>query len=358
MKTRLCIAALAVVPLFLPAQAEDCGKLVSYGTIPLTQIEGIAAEFVPVEIAGAQKLMLLDTGADVTTLSNKTAAELKLDTTRNSNIRIYDVTGAMSDQFVKAPLKIGAMRGDKVNFMLGTVHLDDFSDPRVAGRLGADILDKFDLSVDYGAHTVALLDQNHCEGQVVYWPERPIAVITFDLVQGSALQSVRAEYQRRIDEPTPRVQHIGELLATGGLHIIFPVMLDGVEIMAQLDTGDSISILEQKKAERSFGIVVGSPDTPAASVPNGAPIAWKHRFKSLSLAGIAVSNPEVLIVPDKVSEHVNTWSTGTLLDNRANSAKSTPSLLLGRNVLKQLHIYIAYKEQKIYITAAGTPKAN
>jgi hypothetical protein len=36
MKTRLCIAALAVVPLFLPAQAEDCGKLIGYGTVPLT----------------------------------------------------------------------------------------------------------------------------------------------------------------------------------------------------------------------------------------------------------------------------------------------------------------------------------
>ena len=32
-------------------------------------------------------------------------------------------------------------------------------------------------------------------------------------------------------------------------------------------------------------------------------------------------------------------------------------MLIGMNVLRHLHIYIAYKEQKIYITPAGAPAA-
>ena len=31
-----------------------------------------------------------------------------------------------------------------------------------------------------------------------------------------------------------------------------------------------------------------------------------------------------------------------------------PDILLGMNVLKHLHVYIAYKEKKLYITPAGT----
>jgi hypothetical protein len=30
-------------------------------------------------------------------------------------------------------------------------------------------------------------------------------------------------------------------------------------------------------------------------------------------------------------------------------------MLIGMNVLRHLHIYVAYKEQKIYITPAGAP---
>jgi hypothetical protein len=32
-------------------------------------------------------------------------------------------------------------------------------------------------------------------------------------------------------------------------------------------------------------------------------------------------------------------------------------MLIGMNILRHLHIYIAYKEHKLYITPAGTPTA-
>ena len=319
MKFHLCLAATTATLLFIPVHAEDCGKLISYGSIPLTRIEGDRREFVPVEIAGVPKLMMLDTGMPFTTMTSAAARELQLESTR-TDVKLYDLTGAKADQFVSAPIKIGNMRGSKIGFMLSPSSLDDFGDPRVAGALGADILKNFDISIDFGAHTFTMLNQNHCEGQGVYWPERPLIVIPFKI------QSDR---------------------------VVLPVTLDGHEVKAQLDTGASDSALEKGKAERSFDLVMGSADTPVAADLNGAKglTTWKHRFKSLSLAAIEMTNPEIRIIPDKISEQINNWSTGTMLDQKAPSMEQPP-MLLGVDVLRHLHIYIAYREKNLYITPA------
>jgi len=323
MKIRLCLAAAAL--LLLPARAEDCGPLMIVSTVPLTHLEGHASEFVPVEIAGTPKLMMLDTGAAFTLMSTAVADELHLES-RPATVKLYDVTGAKTDRFVSTKFKIGTLQGDGIQLMLSPTSLSDFGDPRVVGLLGASILSHYDVSIDFGAHTLALLSPNHCDGRVVYWPERPVAIVPFKLQYGS--------------------------------QIILNVTVDGKEVVAQLDTGASGSTLERKKAERSFDIVPGSADTPAVGNLNGAEglTMWKHRFKSLSLAGIEVANPEIHIIPDKISNKVNTWSTGSLLDQKANSVEEPP-MLLGMNVLKDLHIYIAYKEKKLYITPSGKPAA-
>jgi len=322
--SRFCLAAVAAALFLLPAQAENCAPLAIYTTIPLTHIDGYASEFVPVEIAGVPKLLLLDTGAFFSTITSATVDELHL-RPRDASIYIFDVTGAKASRYVSTTFKFGTLQGDGIQFMLSPSSIDDFGDPRVAGLLGASILAGYDLSIDFGAHTLTLLSPNHCDGKVVYWPERPVAMIPFKL------------------------QNRNEIILT--------VTLDGKEVVAQLDTGASSSTLEKKKAARLFDIVPGSADTPVAGNLNGAEgvTTWKHRFKSLSLAGIEVANPEIKIIPDKISEKVNTWSTGSLLDARANGNRDEAPMLLGMNVLKDLHIYIAYKEKKLYITSSGKP---
>jgi predicted aspartyl protease len=323
MKSHICLVAAAAL-LLIPAQAEDCGKLLSYGAVPMIEIAGESSEFVPVEIGGVPKLMLLDTGAYYTMMSSRTADELDLKSTLANPV--YDVTGAKSDRLVTTSLKIGNLRGDGIQFMLSTSSLEDWGDPRVAGLLGASILVSYDISIDFGAHTLTLISPKHCEGQAVYWPERPIAIIPFKLWQGG--------------------------------QIILPVTLDGREVKALLDTGASTSTLEKGKAERTFDLVLGSADTPVSIDLNGTKglTTWKHRFKLLSLAGIDVANPEIRIIPDKIGEKVNTFSTGTMLDKKANSIEEPP-MLLGMDVLEHLHIYIAYREKKLYITPASTPPA-
>lgn len=301
--------------------AGDCPPLAIYAKIPLAQVEGWNAELVPVQIAGVPKLMLLDTGAYFSTLKPETVNELQLKAAP-ATIKLYGLTGNKSESFVSTAFGIGGMHGNGIQFMVDDMN---WGDKQAVGLLGASILTNYDLSIDFGAHRLDLISPNHCDGNVVYWPERPITEIPFKLKDR--------------------------------WKIILPVTLDGKEVMAQLDTGASRSTLLKDKAERSYNVVVGSADTPVAGNLNGEEgvTTWKHQFKSLSLAGIEVANPVISIIPDKMSDKLNTWSTGNLLDRKAHD-DNDPPMLLGMNVLRSLHIYIAYREKKLYITPASKPQ--
>ena len=63
--------------------------------------------------------------------------------------------------------------------------------------------------------------------------------------------------------------------------------------------------------------------------------------------------PEIDLLPDMVSNPARpTLGAGSLIRD---TDADLPDVILGMNVLSKLHLYIAYKEAKLYITAAGTP---
>jgi len=55
-----------------------------------------------------------------------------------------------------------------------------------------------------------------------------------------------------------------------------------------------------------------------------------------SLGGVSVENPDLLLYP-----------------RGAMALPGDPELILGMGILRQLHMYIAYKERKLYVTAAS-----
>lgn len=322
MYSRLFMAAFAALLCMSSLKAEECGPLRMHGVIALKQIDGIPQEFVPVEIAGQPKLMMLDTGAFFTTMTHKVANELKLTSHRNSIFKQTDLTGNESGEYVSAPMTIGTLKSSSSDFVLQSLS-QSWDDTNMAGLLGANIFRNFDISIDFGAHTLSFIDQDHCDGKVVYWPGNPIAVIPFKLQ---------------------------------GTEIVLQVTLDGHELTAQLDTGAGTSTLFRDKAEHKFGLVMGSADTPVSGDLNGKEglTTWKHRFQSLSLAGLEVNNPEIHILPDVIGQKIqDQFTTGSLLDRKVDT--HAPVMLIGMNVLKHLHIYIAYREKKLYITPASKP---
>jgi hypothetical protein len=75
----------------------------------------------------------------------------------------------------------------------------------------------------------------------------------------------------------------------------------------------------------------------------------------LSFGGITVSNPHMVIYPDLMGkrDYDNTTLTGSMIAHADDGMQD--ELLIGMDVLRQLHVYIAYGEQKLYITPPDQP---
>ena len=320
----LCLAVLAADP----AHAEECGPLHVIASIALTPSKDGLQEFVPVTLVGKEKLFLLDTGGLFSEILPKTADELGLER-KTAPLRAYSVTNEYSDQYVSAPFQLGRLKADRFDFMLYP-EKDALSErPDVVGILAPDMLAHFDVDLDFGAQKLNLISQEHCPGRVLYWKSESVAVVPFTFLDDG--------------------------------HIVAPVKLDGHTEYALLDTGAGYTALRAQVAEERYGLKLGSPDTQEAGSLNGHKDlkTYSHIFSSLEFEGVSVVNPAVHLIPDKGG-----WlSIDTAAPNRgsrivdAGNDESRRTMLIGMDVLRHFHLYIDYRDQKLYITPASTSAA-
>jgi hypothetical protein len=82
---------------------------------------------------------------------------------------------------------------------------------------------------------------------------------------------------------------------------------------------------------------------------------YRRRFNSLAFEGVTVSNPMIVIMPNMMG-NVNPGAprTGSIIREDRNGL---PNVILGMNVLSEMHLYTGYKERKLYMTAANPQAA-
>ena len=136
---------------------------------------------------------------------------------------------------------------------------------------------------------------------------------------------------------------------TGG-HITLPVMLDGHLLWAALDTGASITTLSPwmrpDRSLRSRPGLAGQCVRRNRDGDNDPPVKINtHTLSLMTFEGVQVTHPVVMIVPVRLNG----------ADSRRNFRRwrnRPPDLIIGMEVLRTLHIYIAFQERKLYITRA------
>jgi len=265
--------------------------------------------------------MLLDTGGAMTEITTEAADELHL-SRRQGNFRLYNIYGESSDTFAEASLAIGPLKADRVALAIAPGRYVFGEDFELAGVLAPDILKHYDIDVDFGSDKLSLFSPDHCEGKVIYWKTDTVAVVPM------------------------RVLHSG--------HIMVSVLLDGQPVIAILDTGAWHTTLSVPVAESQFGLKLGSAQAPQTGNLTGKPNAYvyRHVFQTLAFEGIVVQNPQVEIIPDllhQVAADAAAPVTGTRIGD-PRKLESAASMLIGMNILRHFHIYIAYKEQRLYVT--------
>jgi hypothetical protein len=303
----------------VPALGEACGPLKIVASVPLMATPDEREVFVPVSLQGQRKYMLLDTGGALDEITPQTAAALGLRSYRTPTLRFYDLRGNFVDHATVVPnFAIGNLVGHNVNFVIGPDYLfADRSD--IAGILGPGILRFYDVAVDFGARTFTLISPDHCEGKVVYWPARTVAIVPIEVLKASG-------------------------------HIVVPVTLDGRSINAMLDTGAHTTVLSLSAAENDLSIHL-----PFMYRFQHHLMPYQHRFASLDFGSVAVANPVVDILPGLGRGPRLPSPTGTRIAD--GETERLPDMLVGMDILRHLHLYIAYREQRLYITPSSTPTA-
>jgi predicted aspartyl protease len=307
------------------AKASDCSRLKLLTSIDTIPVQDNLAVLVPVELNGQKVKMLLDTGGYFSEVTNKAVKDLQLPT-RHSRLYLIGVSADQTNIVARASsFNLGRLHADAIDFMVR----DDaqMEKAEVAGIIAPNLLTRYDLDLDFTNHKFNLISPDHCRGKVIYWPAVAVAAVP-----------IRISSEK---------------------HIILPVTLDGVRMNAMLDTGASDTTLNLNEAKGSFDLKPGSANTPANGTMPGRPDleTYHHRFHKLDFGGVAAGNLDVDIIPDLTRNWLrHSPGVGSRL-SMDSEPQGLPDLLLGMDVLRHLHIYIAYKERMLYITPAAVPQA-
>lgn len=319
-----CIAALtALIAVSSPAGAETC-SLAQMASLDMTILpDGTFG--VPVSINGTQHLFRVDTSAIFTTLTDGAAQKLGLKRYQADGMEMYDVGGMMHIAYVDSDsFKVGNNEAKHFHLMVSPVQQD--MPAEVEGRLGPDMLSLFDVELDFTAKKVNLFSQDHCPGKVVYWTRGGYAEIPFHQTDGPIKVAV---------------------------HIQFTMTLDSHDLLTDFSTESDATWLRHKAAWQFLGIDEHSPGVERSRTDSEVGQIYRKRFEALHLGGVTVQNPMVEIVPDQFDNSFRMVHSEKSRDDPIYGKQLRPeSLSLGMNVISKLHTYIAYKERKIYVTAA------
>jgi predicted aspartyl protease len=257
---------------------------------------------VPIAILDRAFLLTVDTGAVYSILSESVASTLQ-ETPRRASMRAGFLGDVTLNSYVTVDgLRIGQVDARRFDFMIAPDRLLATYD----GLLGADIMSQYDVEFDFAHAKFNLMSQDHCPGAVVYWTKSDAGVVPMHL------------------DPNK--------------HVKVEVTLDGKLLNAGIDTGAYKSTMSLAVAKNLFGIDENSPGMKrrdGVSINGGRPEPIYHYpFASLSFGEVSVQHPDIDIIAEP-----------------ANISNDVP-LIIGINVLRQLHVYIAYKEQALYVTPA------
>ena len=306
----------------MPAQAQQCGNLTRAFSLDLTPGPGGALYGVPIAVNGVTKQFLLNTGQWASRLSRDTATELKLPT-RQINGRMLAADGTtVNASMVLADLEIGPVKAPQ-HEMLVMERSGPFD-----GMFAPDLMQNYDIELDFAGRKLNYFLTDHCPGRVVYWTNSGFTTV---------------EYRGWDNNSARRA-------------ITIPVTLDGQQVFAEIETALPITTLDADAARSLFSVTADSQGAiPLGALDNNPThrvFGWT--FKSLQIGGLAISNARMRVEPDIIGTRDNDMLTADSRVRRRTD-EFQPTVRIGMDVLRRLHLYVAANERKLYITPASAP---
>lgn len=309
------LAFAAALLLTAPAVAADNCSLKQVADLTLTAQQGWLT--VPVTIGGKQYPFIVSIENAHSSVAPDIADLVQARTKHLPDALHVKLLGQEIQSVAYLPdLTIGSAQGANEEMVL----LREAPPAGAKGSIGLDILASFDMELDLSAGKLRLFSQDHCDGEVVYW-NKPYDVVPFT--------------RNELGNP------------------VFTATLDGKQVPAGFAVQVGTSFLGMGNAKLLLGL---APDDPKLEpVPGSDPkIGYVHYpFKSLTLGGIAINDPRIVIYPQPSS---CVGKVQMRMDTYERCFSSAP-VMLGRNILSKLHVFFAFKEKNLYFTASDTTPA-
>jgi len=277
--------------------------------------DGSGSIRIPVTVGGQDREMIIDTGAFWSGIVQSAVPHVQA--ARSGVLGIGANGGVVNEKISVPEFRIGNLVFRDADFL---VLQEGFSNTsKVAGNIGGNILKNYDIEIDQAARRVNFFSQDHCSGHVVHWAFTDLVKIPIDLGKDGRLT--------------------------------IPMVLDGKKLHALIDTGASASQLRADLANDLFNL---TPDGPgmeksgfSTAIDGRRMQQYEHRFGTLTMDGITFKNPNIMITPINLPAGVEKLMKDGM-----------PEFVLGMHQMRNLHLYIAYDEEMLYVsTTAGDAAA-
>jgi clan AA aspartic protease (TIGR02281 family) len=274
--------------------SDDC-KLERQAVLPFALDRGHIV--IEVAVNGHPLHFMVDTGGVFSAISNEAAQAVGLHPSALGRVfKIRDAGGAEVSQIARIEyISFAKFRSENLTLMISTLP------PGEDGVLAPELLRNFDIELDFTTQTMSLFKRPRCDEHVVYWTDDFVKLPMQITDQG---------------------------------HIQIPVTLNGQTIKATIDTGSPYSLIGDNAAKAIVG-------------------EGKKTGKTLSLSGSSGGKISgVGITPDSLIVGKYRWVSPTLIStpNKAGWHRDGSEMLLGLDVLHDLHVFIDYKGEQLFVS--------
>jgi predicted aspartyl protease len=197
--------------------------------------------------------------------------------------------------------------------------------PGTDGLLANDVLRFYDLDFDFAGHRLALYPSLACAG-------RPPGTGAFSTAVIQTPAGPRAQQLPVFLLPAGTGAFSTVRIKSGGTQtpkILIPVLLDGKEMLAALDTGANHSYIAASQARESFGVALDPNAGRARGTFGGLIAVSPHDFDSLQIGDTVLARPRLYLM---------------------DQGRDDIPILLGLEQLQDLRLFVSLRAGRLYVS--------
>jgi predicted aspartyl protease len=255
---------------------------------------------VPAGINGKWVRLVVDTGAERTTIAASTAKRLGLPRDARHTTRSLGVGGSStsSDATIDR-LVLGGVHFPLERIAVGNIKLQSDRGLNADGLLGADILLAFDLDIDVPGGQLTLYRARRCPAARLPWQE-----------PGAEITGVKARKDR----------------------LLIPFELDGATGLAILDTGaqrEVVGVAMARRLDLNGQAMDGDPMVRQHGVGPMAVMTHLHKFKLLRIGPVVQHSPRLAVMETDAG---------------------MGDALIGEEFLRGRRVWLSFSNRQVYVS--------